>query len=158
MSTSLLPPSQWQPLYLSCIAGASTCIGAAVVFCQPTYNGKRVVPPGMMAFSLALAGSVMVTVSIISIIPECLQDDSKDDGRFHMIPFFSIMMFWRVFFFFAHGPVTEAVTKTDERICLADADELPDTIIPNLQGLIPLCFESDIQKPVNLVDITTPSE
>jgi len=99
MSTSLLPPSQWQPLYLSCIAGASTCIGAAVVFCQPTYNGKRVVPPGMMAFSLALAGSVMVTVSIISIIPECLQDDSKDDGRFHMIPFFSIMMFWRVFFF-----------------------------------------------------------
>ena len=99
MSSSAIPSTKWQPLYLSCIAGASTCIGAAVVFCQPTYNGKRFVPPGMMSYSLALAGSVMVTVSVVSIIPECLRDDSINDGSFHMISFFSMMMFWRALFF-----------------------------------------------------------
>ena len=100
MTSSEQSSSQWQPLYLSCVAGASTCIGAAVVFLQPVNDeNKRNVPPGMLAFSLALAGSVMVTVSLISIIPECLQDDSIDDGKFHMIPFFHITMAWRVFFF-----------------------------------------------------------
>jgi len=89
-------PSEWQPLYLSSIAGASTCIGAAVVFCQPKQGNKRVVPPGMMAFSLALAGSVMVTVSVISIIPECLHDDSFGDEVFHMIPFWSLIMLYRI--------------------------------------------------------------
>ncbi len=43
----------------------------------------------------------MVTVSIISIIPECLLDDSinNEDGTFHVIPLYSMMMFWRMFFF-----------------------------------------------------------
>ena len=52
-----------------------------------------------MAFSLALAGSVMVTVSVISIIPECLHDDSGEGDTFKMIPVFSVMMFWRLAFF-----------------------------------------------------------
>jgi ZIP family zinc transporter len=96
---------EWQPLFLSCIAGASTCIGAAVVFLQPRQGNKRIVPPGMMAFSLALAGSVMLTVSVVSIIPECLQDDGSivDDYAkgdvFQFIPFWSELMFYRVLFF-----------------------------------------------------------
>jgi len=53
----------------------------------------------MMAFSLALAGSVMVTVSVISIIPECLHDDSFGDESFHMIPFWSQIMFYRILSF-----------------------------------------------------------
>ena len=103
MASSPTSPSEWQPLYLSCIAGASTCIGAAVVFIQPKHENNRVVPPGTMAFSLALAGSVMVTVSAISIIPECLQDDSFGDEAFHMIPFWSQIMFYRAAFFLLGG-------------------------------------------------------
>lgn len=93
----------WQPLYLSSIAGASTCIGAAVVFCLPTSksdDGSRNVPSGMMAFSLALAGSVMATVSVISIIPECLLDDDRnEEDGFKMIPIFGYKMLCRVLFF-----------------------------------------------------------
>lgn len=64
---------EWTPLYLSCVAGASTCLGAAVVFFHPkNADGNRLVSPNTMSFSLALAGSVMVTVSVISIGPECL--------------------------------------------------------------------------------------
>ena len=58
--------SSWVfPLLLSCLAGASTCVGAAVVFCfEPTTIRKS------MAFSLSLAAAVMVTISVISILPE----------------------------------------------------------------------------------------
>jgi ZIP family zinc transporter len=71
---------EWMPLYLSCLAGASTCLGAAVVFFHPTdSNNLRIVSPNTMSFSLALAGSVMVTVSVISLGPECL---IMDDGVF----------------------------------------------------------------------------
>ncbi|KAI2494799.1 ZIP Zinc transporter [Fragilaria crotonensis] len=70
----------WMPLYLASLAGASTCLGAAVVFFHPTdANNHRIVSPNTMSFSLALAGSVMVTVSVISIGPECL---IADDGIF----------------------------------------------------------------------------
>ncbi|KAG7343745.1 zinc transporter-domain containing protein [Nitzschia inconspicua] len=55
------------PLLLSCMAGASTCVGAAVVFCFSSQQIKR-----SMSFSLSLAASVMITVSVISIGPECL--------------------------------------------------------------------------------------
>lgn len=82
MSRIDLDDNQWMPLYLSSIAGASTCIGAGIVFLLPRTNSssessrnKRVVPPGMMSFSLSLAGSVMVTVSVISILPECLVEN-----------------------------------------------------------------------------------
>ena len=60
----------------------STCLGAAVVFCHPRSKSDpniRDVGPGTMCFSLALAGSVMVTVSVISIGPECLRRDVDDD-------------------------------------------------------------------------------
>ncbi len=67
------------PLLMSCIAGGSTCLGAAVVFCQPRSNkriGDHVVPTlvseGQLSFSLSLAASVMITVSVVSIGPECL--------------------------------------------------------------------------------------
>eukprot|EP00560_Eucampia_antarctica_P007937 CAMPEP_0197823534 /NCGR_PEP_ID=MMETSP1437-20131217/874_1 /TAXON_ID=49252 ORGANISM="Eucampia antarctica, Strain CCMP1452" /NCGR_SAMPLE_ID=MMETSP1437 /ASSEMBLY_ACC=CAM_ASM_001096 /LENGTH=404 /DNA_ID=CAMNT_0043422755 /DNA_START=47 /DNA_END=1261 /DNA_ORIENTATION=+ len=76
----------WMPLYFSAIAGASTCIGAGIVFLLPSTNSSsensksvRIVPPGLMSFSLSLAGSVMVTVSVISILPECLVDDHGGD-------------------------------------------------------------------------------
>ena len=39
-------------------------------------KGRRRVSPSTMAFSLALAGSVMITVSIVSIAPECLAASS----------------------------------------------------------------------------------
>jgi ZIP family zinc transporter len=41
-----------------------------------TSKGRRKVSPSTMAFSLALAGSVMITVSIVSIGPECLAASS----------------------------------------------------------------------------------
>jgi len=93
----------WTPLYLSTLAGMSTCLGALIVFCHPIendddddeervkladgdsrtslhkhkrINGRRKVSPSTMAFSLALAGSVMVTVSVVSIGPECLAASS----------------------------------------------------------------------------------
>lgn len=70
----------WTPLYLSCIAGASTCIGAAIVFCHPkAADNSRIVSANTMSFSLALAGSVMMTVSIVSIGPECLKDTNFED-------------------------------------------------------------------------------
>jgi zinc transporter ZupT len=56
------------PLLLSCLAGASTCVGAAVVFCFSSQQIQR-----SMSFSLSLAASVMITVSVISIGPECLK-------------------------------------------------------------------------------------
>lgn len=74
------PEDEWMPLYLSCLAGASTCLGAAVVFFHPSdANNHRIVSANTMSFSLALAGSVMITVSVLSIGPECL---ISDDGVF----------------------------------------------------------------------------
>ena len=63
------------PLYLSSIAGASTCIGAAIVFLFPVDpdSGTRTISPQILGFSLALAGSVMLTVCAVSILPECLE-------------------------------------------------------------------------------------
>jgi len=96
----------WTPLYLSTLAGMSTCLGALVVYCHPIddgddandeerellaseegsttprrkMNGKRNVSPSTMSFSLALAGSVMVTVSVVSIGPECLAASSMQQN------------------------------------------------------------------------------
>ena len=93
----------WTPIYLATLAGMSTCLGALIVFCHPIEDddgadndddvgdldnsqqhrlirsGKRKVSPSTMAFSLALAGSVMVTVSVVSIGPECLAASSMSD-------------------------------------------------------------------------------
>lgn len=107
MSETTPPPSGWEPLYLSTIAGLSTCIGAAVVFCQPQHHDEsntKIVPPKTMAFSLALAGSVMVTVSVVSILPEVLMDDNAMDAEgavdgYRMIAIFSWEMIYRILFF-----------------------------------------------------------
>eukprot|EP00934_Nitzschia_sp_Nitz4_P000019 Nitzschia sp. Nitz4//scaffold151_size53849//8079//9248//NITZ4_006713-RA/size53849-processed-gene-0.46-mRNA-1//-1//CDS//3329537114//19//frame0 len=57
------------PLLLSTIAGASTCLGAAIVFCFSPQAIEKSMP-----FSLSLAASVMITVSVVSIGPECMED------------------------------------------------------------------------------------
>jgi len=66
--------TDWTPLYLSSIAGASTCIGAAIVFAFPVNptTGLRDISPQMLCFALSLAGSVMITVSAFGIVPESL--------------------------------------------------------------------------------------
>ena len=72
---STIPDIDMAPLYLSSIAGASTCIGAAIVFLFPVDpdSGTRTISPEILGFSLALAGSVMLTVCAVSILPECLE-------------------------------------------------------------------------------------
>ena len=93
------------PLYLSTMAGMSTCLGAAIVFCHPKQSAndpRRIVSPAMMAFSLALAGSVMLTVSIISIGPECLHEPSHEQDRgegTRYIPLFSWLFAQRLLSF-----------------------------------------------------------
>mmetsp|Transcript_32422 Transcript_32422/g.48318 ORF Transcript_32422/g.48318 Transcript_32422/m.48318 type:complete len:333 (-) Transcript_32422:289-1287(-) len=98
---TLWSTSKYTPVYLSCIAGASTCIGAAVVFLHPktsNESSKRQVSNGTMSFSLALAGSVMITVSVVSIGSECLQSD--EDGSWIE---FGSLQFWQRFFCFSSG-------------------------------------------------------
>lgn len=46
-------------------------------------RGRRKVSPSTMSFSLALAGSVMITVSVVSIGPECLAASSMPQNE-HM--------------------------------------------------------------------------
>lgn len=68
-----IDPSFWEPIYLSTLAGLSTCVGASVAFfVGGDDDNKKGVTPDLLAFSLALAGSVMITVCVVSIIPECL--------------------------------------------------------------------------------------
>ena len=77
----------WEPIKLSTLAGLSTCVGASVAFvvsaddCTDTAKStgnKHTVGPDLLAFSLALAGSVMITVCLVSIIPECLSIDNAN--------------------------------------------------------------------------------
>jgi zinc transporter ZupT len=69
-SASTSAADDWKfPLLLSFLAGASTCAGAAIVF---IFDAKSI--EKSMTFSLSLAASVMITVSVISIGPECLED------------------------------------------------------------------------------------
>jgi ZIP family zinc transporter len=56
------------PLMLSCLAGASTSVGAAIVFLFDAQQIQK-----SMSFSLSLAASVMITVSVVSLGPECLE-------------------------------------------------------------------------------------
>mmetsp|Transcript_30621 Transcript_30621/g.45028 ORF Transcript_30621/g.45028 Transcript_30621/m.45028 type:complete len:441 (-) Transcript_30621:37-1359(-) len=110
MKGSIDADAGWMPLLLSTIAGMSTCLGALIVFCHPVddeehnnsesdkliagnnnsnnknrfrMKGRRKVSPSTMSFSLALAGSVMITVSVVSIGPECLAASSMPQNE-HM--------------------------------------------------------------------------
>ena len=67
------------PLVLSLMAGLSTCLGAAVVFCAQRNDGEPPLSHHHLAFALSLAGSVMVTVSVASILPESFQDEENVD-------------------------------------------------------------------------------
>lgn len=64
---------------------------------------------------------------------------------------------WQVYFFSAWGPGQDARTKTDETVRHVPCLPLPLNVIPNLRWLIPLCFDSDIRKPVYLQDKTEPA-
>jgi zinc transporter ZupT len=68
------------PILLSTIAGLSTTLGACFIYCVPVKNGTRQVPPGAMSFSLALAAGVMMTISFVSILPECFTDKTVDEN------------------------------------------------------------------------------
>ena len=87
--SSFASTSEWMPLYLSCLAGASTCLGAAIVFMNPNISSNT------MSFSLALAGSVMITVSVVSLGPECLQDPAFQQ-QYRILPLFSLMFLERL--------------------------------------------------------------
>jgi zinc transporter ZupT len=113
-NTSDYEPFDWtaSPLTLSLLAGLSTCLGAAVVFCArgggsndntdgtgtATSKTKSPLTDAHMAFSLSLAGSVMVTVSVVSILPESFQDESYVDG-FRFLSFGSVLFLQRCFSF-----------------------------------------------------------
>lgn len=60
-----------QSLLLSVLAGASTCVGAAVVFVRRQTPLRKV----HLAGALSMAGSVMITVSLTSLLPEALTDE-----------------------------------------------------------------------------------
>ena len=65
LSTSLLDS---EPFQLSLMAGMSTCVGATIaLFVSKPSNG-------IMSFALSLAGSVMITVSAVSLLPESFQN------------------------------------------------------------------------------------
>jgi ZIP family zinc transporter len=93
--------NEWlMPLYLSSLAGASTCLGAAIVFWHPQ---RHKIGPNTMSFSLALAGSVMITVSVLSLGPECLRDvtsipssSSSNHYPFQIMPLWSSMFLERI--------------------------------------------------------------
>mmetsp|Transcript_11816 Transcript_11816/g.32763 ORF Transcript_11816/g.32763 Transcript_11816/m.32763 type:complete len:390 (+) Transcript_11816:111-1280(+) len=85
-----------QPLVLSLLAGLSTSLGAAWVFCLRSKDSNA--PPlshAHMAFALAMAGSVMVTVSFVSILPESLQDESAKGVPYQMLALSSPLFFQR---------------------------------------------------------------
>ena len=68
------------PILLSTIAGLSTTLGACFIYCVPVKNGTRQVPAGAMSFSLALAAGVMITISFVSILPDCFTDKTVDEN------------------------------------------------------------------------------
>ena len=69
------------PLTLSLLAGLSTTLGAllALVLTQAPQEGEEAVASSatIMSGSLALAGSAMVTVTLYSIVPECIHEASS---------------------------------------------------------------------------------
>lgn len=85
---------RWVPLVLSLLAGLSTCLGAAIVFVlrRDPSNKQQALSHGHMSFSLALAGSVMVTVSFLSLLPESF---SVDDTASFTLLSIKTRLFWQ---------------------------------------------------------------
>jgi zinc transporter ZupT len=90
----------WTPLVLSLLAGLSTCLGASVVFCaqRRSSKGDKPLSNRHLSFSLALAGSVMVTVSFFSLLPESFAEDSE---TFILLQPVSLLFWLRVAWFVA---------------------------------------------------------
>jgi len=82
------------PLILSILAGASTSIGAGIVFVFSPEVIQR-----SMSFSLSLAASVMITVSVISIGPECLDGVISIDPTSWQVEVITTLLLQRVVFF-----------------------------------------------------------
>ena len=81
------------PLALSLLAGLSTCLGAAVAF----FRGP--ITDAHLSASLALAGSVMTTVTFSSLLPESI---SSSQSAIELLqPFFSFIMGALLFSFLA---------------------------------------------------------
>ena len=82
------------PLLLSVLAGASTSIGAGIVFVFSPAVIQRSMP-----FSLSLAASVMMTVSVISIGPECLHGVVTVNWQTWEVQIISLLLLERTAFF-----------------------------------------------------------
>jgi len=100
------------PILMSFLAGAATSVGASIVFCaarnggggkRESANGKQQqqqqspLSDAHMSFSLALATSVMLTVSFYSLLPESFTDESSE-----YLPVRS-RLFWERSSYFAIG-------------------------------------------------------
>lgn len=96
---SQVPQSSFMPILLSLLAGLSTSLGAAIVFLverpKKGMDKNRRLGHREMSFSLSLAAAVMITVSLASILPECLT--REDNGKWLDIGSSEIL--YRVAFF-----------------------------------------------------------
>lgn len=68
----------WPGLVMALVAGLSTVLGAFIVFCLPTDG----VSPNVMSFGLSLAAGVMISVSVLELLPEGNGVDFVDLGIF----------------------------------------------------------------------------
>ena len=57
---------------------------------------------------------------------------------------------WIVHVFFAYGPVHQATSITDEEVFVVSVNYLPNHVLPNLHWLIPLSFDKEVMKPVDI--------
>ena len=57
---------------------------------------------------------------------------------------------WTVHVFFAYGPIHKARSITDEEVLVAYIDRLPGNVLPNLHWLIPLSFDKQVTKPIEI--------
>ena len=57
---------------------------------------------------------------------------------------------WIVHVFYAYGPIYQAKSITDEKILVVYANSLPNRILPNLRWLIPLSFDEQVTKLVEI--------
>ncbi len=64
---------------------------------------------------------------------------------------------WRVYFFYALNKAALILPEhnpTDEKVIIADINNLPNNIIPNLRWLIPMALDPDLLRPVIIYDKT----